>query len=65
MSDVSPDRIAAVAAAARVPIADDAPARIARATSPAITRFAAENIALELEIEPSTFVAMQRKDAGL
>ena len=65
MPDVSPERIAALAAAARVPLADDAPVRIARAVTPTVTRFAAEGIALEMETEPSTFVAVQRKDAGL
>ncbi len=63
--DVSPERIATLAAAARIPLADDGPARIARAVTPTVARFAAENIALELEIEPSTFVALQRKDAAL
>lgn len=63
--DVTPERVAAIAAAARVPLADDAPARIARATAPAAGRFAAENIAFAMETEPATFVAVQRKDAGL
>lgn len=65
MPDVSPERVAALAAAARVPIAEDGAARIARAVTPTVARFAAENIALELELEPSSFVAVQRKDAGL
>ena len=65
MPDVSPERIAALAAAARVSIADDAPARIARAVTPTVTRYAAENIAIPLETEPSSFVVVQRKDAGL
>ena len=64
MPDVSPERIASLAAAARVPMADDAPARIARAVTPTVTRYAAENIALPLETEPSSFVVIQRKDAG-
>ena len=64
MPDVSPERIAALAAAARVPLADDAPARIARAVTPTVTRYAAENIAIPLETEPSSFVVAQRKDAG-
>ena len=61
---MSPERVAALAAAARVPLADDAPARIARAVTPTVTRYAAEKIAIPLETEPSSFVVVQRKDAG-
>ena len=64
MPDVSPERVAALAAAARVPLAEDAPARIARAVTPTVTRYAAENIAIPLETEPSSFVVAQRKDAS-
>ena len=64
MPDVSPERVAALAAAARVPLAEDAPARIARAVAPTVTRYAAENIAIPLETEPSSFVVAQRKDAS-
>jgi hypothetical protein len=63
MPDVSPERVAALAAAARVPLAGDAAARIARAVTPTVTRYAAENIAMPLENEPSSFVLVQRKDA--
>jgi hypothetical protein len=63
--DVSPERIVALAAAARVPIGEGAAARIAGAVKPTVTRFAAEGIAMPLETEPSTFVFVQRKDAGL
>ena len=63
--DVTPERVTTIAAAARVPLAPESPPRIARATTPTVTRFAAENLALELETEPATFVAVQRKDAGL
>jgi hypothetical protein len=64
MPDVSPDRVAALAAAARVPLAEDAPARIARAVTPTVTRYATENIAIPLETEPSSFVVVQQRDAG-
>ena len=64
MPDVSPDRIAALAAAARIPLAEDAPARIARAVTPTVTRYAAENIAIPLETEPSSFIVAQLKDSG-
>jgi hypothetical protein len=62
--DVSPERIATLAAAARVSLASDGAARIARAVTPMLTRFAAAEIAMPLETEPSTFVAVQHKDAG-
>ena len=62
--DVTPERIAALAAAARVPISDKSPAHIARAVTPTVTRYAAENIAIPLETEPSSFLVVQHKDAG-
>jgi hypothetical protein len=62
--DISAERIAALAAAARVPLAADGPARIARAVTPTVARFAAENIAMPLETEPSSFTVVQLKDAG-
>ena len=49
---VTPERIAALAAAARVPLAEGAAARIAGAVTPTVARYAAENIALPLETEP-------------
>ena len=61
--DVAPERIDTVAAAARVPLPRNGAARIARAVTMPVTRFAAANIALEMEVEPATFVAVQRKDA--
>jgi hypothetical protein len=63
--DISPERIIALAAAARVPIGEGAATRIAGAIKPTATRFAAEGIAMPLETEPSSFVVVQRKDAGL
>jgi len=62
--EVTAQRIAALAAAARVPLSEDAPARIARAVTPTVTRYAAENIAIPLETEPSSFVAVQQRDAS-
>jgi len=61
---VTAERIAALAAAARVPLAEGAAARIAGAVTPTVTRYAAENIALPLETEPSSFLLVQMKDAG-
>jgi hypothetical protein len=64
MSDVATERVAALAAAARVPLADGAAARIAGATAPTIARYAAENVTMPLETEPSSFLVVQHKDAG-
>ena len=63
--EVTAERIAALAAAARVPLAEDAAARIARAVTPTVARFTQEKLTIALETEPATFVAMQRRDAGL
>ena len=60
---VTPERIAAFAAAARVPIPEASPARIAKAVKPAIERMAAENLQLPLEIEPASYVAIARRGA--
>jgi hypothetical protein len=62
--DITPGRVAASAAAARISLAPDAAARVARAVTPTVARFAAENLAIALETEPSTFVVVQHKDAG-
>jgi hypothetical protein len=64
MPDVSPERVAALAAAARVPLAAGAAARIAGAVSPTVARYAAESIAIPLETEPASFNVVQRRDAG-
>jgi hypothetical protein len=61
---VSPERIAALAAAARVPLAEGAAARIAGAVTPTVTRYTAENVAMPLETEPSSFLVVQMKDAA-
>ena len=61
---VTAERIAVLAAAARVPLAEGAAARIAGAVTPTVTRYTAENIALPLETEPSSFLLVQMKDAG-
>jgi hypothetical protein len=61
---ITPDRVAAIAAAARVPLAAEDAARIAGAVAPTAARFAAAGIELPLEIEPSTFVAVQRRMSG-
>lgn len=57
------ERVAIIAAAARVPLRDDAAARIAHAVTPAVARFGEEKIALAFEVEPSTYVVIARRGA--
>jgi hypothetical protein len=54
------DRIRLNAAAVRIALSEDAPARIARAVTPTLARLEAEKLALPLEVEPSTFAVVQR-----
>ena len=54
------ERIRLTAEAVRIALADDAPARIARAVAPTLARLAAEKFAIALEVEPSTFSVVQR-----
>jgi hypothetical protein len=58
--DDLPNRIRLNAEAARVALGADVPARIARAVTPVVTRFAAERLAIPMEVEPSTFLLVQR-----
>jgi hypothetical protein len=44
--EVTPERVAAIAAAARVPLEQTSAARVAKAVNPTVTRFAAQKIAL-------------------
>jgi hypothetical protein len=64
MSDVSPDRVAAIAAAARIPLAEGRAARIASTVTPMVASYVAGNIAMPLETEPSSYLVVQHKDAG-
>ena len=62
-NEVTPERVAAIAAAARVPLEQTSAARVAKVVNPTVTRFAAQMIALPLEVEPATYaiVASQEK----
>jgi hypothetical protein len=62
--EIEPDRVAAIAAAARIPLAAEDATRIARAVTPTAARFAAAKIDLPLETEPSSFVVVQRREIG-
>jgi len=61
---MDPERIRVIAEAARVPIGAEAPARIARALTPTIINFAALKLAMPLEVEPSTFTVVLRREIG-
>jgi hypothetical protein len=62
--EISPDRVTAIASAARVPLAPNDAARIARAVAPVAARFAAAKVDLPLETEPAGFIAVQRQEIG-
>jgi hypothetical protein len=62
--DVSTERVALFAAAARVPLSAESVARVARAVTPTVGRFGTGPIDMPFETEPSTFVVVQQKDAG-
>jgi hypothetical protein len=62
MPEVTAERVATMAAAARVPVQPGAEARIAQAVGPTAARFAAIAIDVPLETEPSTFVVVQRAE---
>jgi hypothetical protein len=58
---VTAERVKAFAAAARVPIQDDAAARAAKAVEPTVRRMAELALQLPLETEPASFVSIARK----
>jgi hypothetical protein len=60
--EVTPERIAVMAAAGRVPLVPEACARVARAVAPTVARLSAERITLAFETEPSSFVVVQRRE---
>jgi hypothetical protein len=57
--DISPERVLALAATARISLTRDAATRIANTASPLVAHFANANIAMPLETNPSTFIAVQ------
>jgi hypothetical protein len=59
---ISPERVSAIAAAARVQLAPDDAARIARAASPTAGRFHAAQLELPLETEPASFAVVQQRE---
>jgi hypothetical protein len=59
--EVTPERVAAIATAARVPLDQTVAARVAHAVNPTVTRFAAEKLVLPLEVEPATYAVVARQ----
>jgi len=62
--EVTSERVAVIATAARIPLDTDSSARVARAVTPAIAQFAAADVSIDFEVEPSTFAAIARADIG-
>jgi hypothetical protein len=54
-------RVAIISEAARIPLAEEACARVARAVAPTIARFAA-GVAVRFEVEPSDVTAVARAE---
>jgi hypothetical protein len=63
MADVTPERIAVMAAAARIPLPEGSPARIAKAVAPVAARMAQGDIAIAFEVEPATYTMVARRGA--
>jgi len=61
---VTPERTAIMAAAARVPLPEGSPARIAKAVTPVAARMAQDDIAVSFETEPASYVAVARQGAN-
>jgi hypothetical protein len=61
-AEVEPDRVAAIAAAVRIPLSPEDAERIVRAVTPTASRFAGAKIDLPLETEPASFVVVQRRE---
>ncbi len=62
MSDISPQRIAVIAEAARIPIEPASAERVARAVAPAVNRLDVAKLTIPLEIEPSSFAVVQQRE---
>jgi hypothetical protein len=58
---VTPERVAAIAAAANVPLDQTSASRVANAVNPTATRFTDQKIAMPLEVEPATYAVVARQ----
>lgn len=63
MAEVTPERIAIMAAAARVPLPEGSAALIAKAVAPVAARMAQADIAIAFEVEPATYEMIARRGA--
>lgn len=59
---VTPERVAAIAVAAGIPLAESTPARIARGASPTAARLRSGNVDLPFETEPSTYGVVAHRE---
>jgi hypothetical protein len=62
MPDLSAERILTIAEAARIPIELQSASRVAAAVGPAVNRLTAAKLTIALEIEPSSFMAVQQRE---
>jgi hypothetical protein len=62
MPDLSAERILTIAEAARIPIKPQSARRVANAVGPAVGRLTAAKLTIPLEIEPSSFMAVQQRE---
>jgi actin-like ATPase involved in cell morphogenesis len=62
MSDDLPERIRLNAEAVRIALSADSVARITRTVTPVLERLAAEMLAVPMDVEPSTFTVIQRRE---
>jgi hypothetical protein len=62
MPDLAAERILTIAEAARIPIEPQAASRVAAAVAPAVNRLSAAKLTIPLEIEPSSFMAVQQRE---
>jgi hypothetical protein len=60
--DVDPERVRIIAEAARIPLGEEAQRRVARAVTPLVKRFGEEKLTIPLEVEPSTFLIVQKRE---
>lgn len=63
MAEVTLERVAMMAKAARIPLPEGSPARIAKAVTPVVARMSQGDIAIEFEIEPATYTMIARRGA--
>jgi hypothetical protein len=60
--EVAAERIATLAAAARVPLEAASAARVARAVTPTVTRLRDAPVDFPFETEPASFVVVQQRE---